>query len=163
MSTVEPRRRGRPPGSKNKKSQTPQEAEQAGLNLRPDPQPLAAYQRMEWPAPTDSSTSAGGTSRASLEADRARLLEGIKACQRDAKCEHCGADGSDWKTIAALQSQLNGVNRMLLRITGETAPTDANLIRSPQWLRLRADLIGVLKKHPAALADVASFFDTAEQ
>lgn len=96
----------------------------------------------------------------SLEADRDRLLRLIDDC-RGEPCDACRRAG-DPKTEAALQAQLNGVNRMLLRITGETAPTDANLIRSPQYLRLKADLLAVLKKHPAALADVAAAFDTAE-
>lgn len=88
-----------------------------------------------------------------LEADRDRLLKSIT--DNAAKpCEACER-GGDPKIEAALQSQLNGVNRMLLRISGETAPADANLIRSPQWSRLKAKLFDVLsKKHPKAWADV---------
>ena len=140
------RGRGRPPGAKKKK---------------PKPRPVPAAPPVvdvEAPAP------AGGTTRATLEADRDRLLRGIEECK--ALVNPLDPDGktfTDWKTVAALQSQLNGVNRMLLRITGETAPTDANLIRSPQYLRLKADLIAVLKKHPSALADVVAVFDTAER
>jgi hypothetical protein len=95
------------------------------------------------------------TTRATLEANRDRLQADIDACRAKTP--------PDLDTAAKLQSQLNGVIRMLLRITGETAPTDANLIRSPQYVRLKADLLAVLKKHPEALADVVRVFDTAEQ
>ena len=100
-------------------------------------------------------TRARTTTRATLEENRDRLQADIEACRAKSP--------PDLDTAAKLQSQLNGVIRMLLRITGETAPTDANLIRSPQYLRLKAELLSVLKKHPAALADVARVFDTAEQ
>lgn len=146
MSDAPPRRRGRPPGSKNRPKGQPASADSAP----PAPQPS-----VEPPSPAPL-----GATRASLEADRDRLLKGIRDCE-----DMPGPEGSrttDWKTIATLQGQLNGVNRMLLRITGETAPTDANLIRSPQYLRLKSELLAVLKKHPAALADVARVFDTAE-
>lgn len=94
-----------------------------------------------------------GTQRAVLEADRDRLLASIKSAG-EAVCAACQR-GGDAKVEAALQSQLNGVNRMLLRISGETAPSDANLIRSPQWSRLKAKLFDALsKKHPDAWADV---------
>jgi hypothetical protein len=96
-----------------------------------------------------------GTTRATLEENRDRLQADIEACRSKMP--------PDLDTAAKLQSQLNGVIRMLLRVTGETAPTDANLIRSPQYIRLKADLLAVLKKHPAALADVAKVFDTAER
>ena len=102
-----------------------------------------------------------GTTRAALEADRDRLLKAIEVELKN-PCDACMRAG-DPKVHAALQSQLNGVQRMLLRITGETAPTDANLIRSPQYLRLKNELVAVLKKHPLALADVAKVFDTAER
>lgn len=146
--TEPPRRRGRPPGAKNR-------AKGPSVDLTGEVVASAA-------APSPDPLPPAGTSRASLEADRDRLLEGIAACRGDAPCPACGQGVTDWKTIAALQSQLNGVNRMLLRITGETAPTDANLIRSPQWLRIRSGLVEILKKHPAALAEVSAYFDTAE-
>ena len=106
------------------------------------------------PAVSSSATLPKETTRATLEADRDRLLAGIEGLKAQPEI--------DWRTIAQLQSQLNGVNRMLLRITGETAPTDANLIRSPQYARMKADLIAALKPYPEALAAVARVFDTAE-
>jgi hypothetical protein len=157
------RGRGRPPGSKNRTKDTGTGGD-AGL-------PPVSVSSPE-PSFSVPVVTPVGTTRASLEADRDRLLKGIEECKGSPLVGLDGrtltdADGNpktwtDWKTLAALQSQLNGVNRMLLRITGETAPTDANLIRSPQYVRLKADLLAVLKKHPAALADVARVFDTAE-
>lgn len=121
------RGRGRPKGSKNRPT-TP-------LG-RPNEGTLAG------------GSSSPSTTRAGLEADRDRLLKGIQECEE--------ADGAtDWKTVAALQSQLNGVTRMLLRISGETAPTDTNMVRSPQFGRFMALLCDCLsKKHPKAWADV---------
>ena len=90
--------------------------------------------------------ASGTSTRADLEADAERLLQGIRECEAS---EH----ETDWKTVAALQSQLNGVRRMLLRISGETAPTDTNLIRSPQFGRFMARLCDLLSKnHPKAWA-----------
>lgn len=92
------------------------------------------------------------TTRAQLEADRDRLLRGIDECSRPVGD---GTNVTDWKTVAALQTQLNGVNRMLLRISGETAPSDVSLIRSPQWGRLFAKLADTLStKHPKAWAEL---------
>lgn len=153
MSDEAPRKRGRPPGAKNKPKVDPPVSAVNGTTG------AAASPAFE-PSPAEPSAPAG-TTRATLEADRDRLLRGIEECKSLPAPD--GTTVTDWKTVAALQSQLNGVNRMLLRITGETAPTDANLIRSPQYLRLKTDLIAVLKKHPAALADVAAAFDTAER
>lgn len=143
MSDEPKRGRGRPPGVKNRPKSSVDGAVERGSIVE-----------RALPAPS-------GTTRAALEADRDRLLEGIEQC-KGRKDPVSGATFTDWDMVAKLQSQLNGVQRMLLRITGETAPTDANLIRSPQYVRLKADLLTVLKKHPAALADVAAVFDTAE-
>jgi hypothetical protein len=137
MTTIK-RGRGRPPGSKNR---TPPPAGN-GASI-----PVSAG------AESSGSSSPAGSTRAGLEADRDRLLKGI------AECSLVSPDGektiTDWKTVAALQSQLNGVTRMLLRISGETAPTDTNMIRSPQFGRFMAQLCDVLsKKHPAAWLDV---------
>lgn len=151
MSELEPRRRGRPPGAKNR----PKVLEGLARGVAD----TAAAPSTE---PSSSPALAVSTTRSTLEADRDRLLKGIEECKQLVD-PASGKTVTDWKTVAALQSQLNGVNRMLLRITGETAPTDANLIRAPQYLRLKADLIAVLKKHPAALADVVAVFDTAER
>jgi hypothetical protein len=154
-----PRKRGRPPGSKNRPKELQGLAREIGVT------PVAAS--IDSPIPTlipsgpvPPPALGSNTTRAQLESDRDRLLKAIADEHAD-PCEMCGRAG-DPKVHAALQSQLNGVTRMMLRITGETAPTDANLIRSPQYLRLKADLLTVLKKHPAALAEVAAAFDTAE-
>lgn len=132
------RKRGRPRGSKNRQPS----------NL-PDAPSLTVGAAVDPPSP---SAPPGQTQRAALEADRDRLLASIG----DAGKQQCGAclRGGDPKVEAALQSQLNGVHRMLLRITGESAPADANLIRSPQWQRLKAKIFGVLEKHPAAWAEL---------
>lgn len=85
------------------------------------------------------------TERTELEADRDRLRDDIETARL----------AGDLKTSAALQSQLNGVSRMLLRISGESAPSDTNLIRSPQWGRLKAKLFDALsKKHPKAWQEI---------
>lgn len=149
MTDTPKRGRGRPPGSKNR----PKGSQPATADVTPASRPT-----VDPPSPAPAPLL--GTTRATLEADRDRLLAGITACESVPNVD--GSTSKDWKTIAALQGQLNGVNRMLLRITGETAPTDANLIRAPQYLRLKNDLIAALKKHPAALADVVRVFDTAE-
>jgi hypothetical protein len=135
------RGRGRPKGSKNRRAvDVTAEA--------PDGAP-----GQELPVTTVTSTAPSGTQRAALEADRERLLASIKAAG-EKECMTCHR-GGDAKVEAALQSQLNGVNRMLLQITGEKSPTDTSLIRSPQWSRLKAKLFDALsKKHPDAWADV---------
>jgi hypothetical protein len=140
MTTIEqPKRgRGRPKGSKNRRPPIGHDHE--GLAKAP----LAA-------AVDPSPPSAAGTQRAMLEADRDRLLKSIA----DAAGNQCAAclRGGDAKIEAALQSQLNGVNRMLLAITGERAPSDVSLMKAPQWGRLKAKLFDCLaKKHPAAWA-----------
>jgi hypothetical protein len=140
------RGRGRPKGSKNRATTSvgPKVGGIPGGTGHPD----GAGRD-----PTPVTAPAGQTQRAVLEADRDRLLASIKAAG-EAVCQTCQR-GGDAKVEAALQSQLNGVNRMLLRISGETAPSDANLIRSPQWSRLKAKLFDALsKKHPEAWADV---------
>jgi hypothetical protein len=136
--TKTPNKRGRPKGSKNRSKTLPSSG--AGL-----------VQAVT--ADTAVGPSSPSTTRAGLVADRDRLLRGIAECSKAATEDR--AAETDWKTVAALQSQLNGVTRMLLRISGETAPTDTNLIRSPQWGRLKARLFDCLaKKHPKAWADL---------
>jgi hypothetical protein len=141
------RGRGRPKGSKNRRPELgPRvDGDRGGASAAPAPSSTSG------PSPATPPTP--GTQRAVLEADRDRLLASIKAAG-EAACASC-LRGGDAKVEAALQSQLNGVNRMLLRISGETAPSDANLIRSPQWSRLKAKLFDALsKKHPEAWAAV---------
>lgn len=139
----EPKRgRGRPKGSKNKRPELGPRVDSRGGET------LALPRSTSGPSPA---TPAG--TRASLEADRDRLLASIRAAG-EKTCAAC-LRGGDAKVEAALQSQLNGVNRMLLQITGEKSPTDTSLIRSPQWSRLKAKLFDALsKKHPDAWADV---------
>lgn len=150
---------GRPKGSRNRPKSVPANAGILGaLDERPIPETASADLE-----PIQQSTSTAPTTRQTLEEDRQRLLTGIDECKRATIIDGVPHEWTDWKTVAALQAQLNGVNRMLLKITGETAPTDANLIRSPQYLRLKAELIATLKQHPDALADVVKVFDTAEK
>ncbi len=132
----EPKRgRGRPKGSKNQRPANPVVGVVAPATV------------------VDCSISPVTTTRASLEADRDRILQSI-ADSSGTPCPAC-TRGGDPKVEAALQSQLNGINRMLLRISGETAPADANLVKSPQWSRLKAKLFDCLsKKHPKAWADL---------
>lgn len=131
------RGRGRPKGSRNKTSQP--------VTGEPSPK--------ERGAAAHGPVQAAGTTRAGLEADRDRLLKSIEDAGK-AECPECHR-GGDPKIEAALQSQLNGVHRMLLRISGETAPSDTNMIRSPQFGRFMAQLCDVLaKNHPKAWLDV---------
>lgn len=134
--TNPPKKRGRPPGSKN----LPKTLPSSGAGF------IQAVT-----ADTTVGSSSPSTTRGGLLADRDRLLRGIAECSK----KDGEGDVTDWKTVAALQSQLNGVTRMLLRISGETAPTDTNMIRSPQFGRFMAQLCDLLsKKHPKAWTDV---------
>lgn len=131
------KKRGRPKGSKNRRAPT-HGLTSAALPVDPS---------------SPSASAPATTQRAALEADRERLLERIKANAGN-QCATC-MHGGDPKVEATLQTALNAVNRMLLQIAGETAPSDANLVRSPQWARLKAKLFDALsKKHPEAWADV---------
>lgn len=42
----------------------------------------------------------------------------------------------------------------LAKLTGEGASPEGELVRSPQWARLRAEILGAVGKHPAAARDL---------
>lgn len=145
MPSPPKRGRGRPKGSKNRPK--------PGASVEPKVGGIPQGPSYPERAGRDSTPAPGLTQRAALEADRERLLKSIETADGD-ECPACNR-GGDAKLEAALQSQLNGVNRMLLQITGERAPSDSSLVKSPQWIRLKAKLFDVLsKKHPKAWVDV---------
>jgi len=57
---------------------------------------------------------------------------------------------------AVLRTALTSI-RLLAHLTGELGASEAVIATSPHWKRLEADLLAVLKGHPAALKDVVDY------
>jgi hypothetical protein len=75
-------------------------------------------------------------------------LERIQAWRREAD-----EDASD-ATRAKLAALEMRAIRAYAQLTGQATSTEAELARSPQWARLRSDLVSALEKHPEAAKDV---------
>ena len=74
-------------------------------------------------------------------------------------------DAGDSKAAAALAARLHESLALAAKLTGELAPhagvSITNVLLSPDYQRLRAELMRVLARHPEAQADVAAAFRRA--
>src|SRR5262249_49282897 len=74
-------------------------------------------------------------------------------------------DAGDSKATAALAARLHESLALAAKLTGELAPhagiSITNVLLSPDYQRLRAELMRVLARHPEARAHVAAVFRQA--
>jgi hypothetical protein len=74
-------------------------------------------------------------------------------------------DVADGKTAANLAGRLHESLALSAKVTGELTPhaavTITNVLLSPDFMRLRAELLRVLGRHPEARAEVAAVFRNA--
>src|SRR5215467_14477862 len=74
-------------------------------------------------------------------------------------------DAGDSKAAAALAARLHESLALAAKLTGELAPqagvTVTNILLSPDFQRLRAELMRVLARHPEVQAEVAAVFRRA--
>jgi hypothetical protein len=74
-------------------------------------------------------------------------------------------DVADGKTAANLAGRLHESLSLSAKVTGELTPhaavTITNVLLSPDFMRLRAELLRVLSRHPEARAEVAAVFRNA--
>src|SRR5215472_19089517 len=74
-------------------------------------------------------------------------------------------DVGDSKSAAGLAGRLHESLALSAKVTGELTPHAAvsitNVLLSPDFMRLRAELLRVLARHPEARAEVAAVFRTA--
>src|SRR5215470_818396 len=104
----------------------------------------------------------GDTLRILLE-EGAGVTEALKAIRGPLFCLFLAAvDTGDTKAAAALSGRLHENLALIAKLTGELVPhagtTITNVFLSPDFQRLRAELIRVLARYPEARAEVAAVF-----
>ena len=107
----------------------------------------------------------GDTRRILLE-EGAGVSEALKAIRGPLFCLFLAAvDTSDTKAAAALSGRLHENLALVAKLTGELVPhagtNITNVLLSPDFQRLRAELIRVLARYPEARAEVAAVFRQA--
>ena len=107
----------------------------------------------------------GDTRRILLE-EGANVAEALKAIRGPLFGLFLAAvDIGDSKSAAALSGRLHESLALVAKLTGELAPaagvTVTNILLSPDFQRLRAELMRVLARHPEAQAEVAAVFRRA--
>jgi hypothetical protein len=107
----------------------------------------------------------GDTRRILLE-EGAGVTEALKAIRGPLFCLYLAAvDTGDGKAAAALSGRLHENLALVAKLTGELVPhagtTITNILLSPDFQRLRTELIRVLARYPEARAEVAAVFRQA--
>ena len=107
----------------------------------------------------------GDTRRILLE-EGAGVTEALKAIRGPLFCLFLAAvDTGDTKAAAALSGRLHENLALNAKLTGELVPhagtTITNVLLSPDFQRLRTELIRVLARYPEARAEVAAVFRQA--
>ena len=107
----------------------------------------------------------GDTRRILLE-EGAGVTEALKAIRGPLFCLYLAAvDTGDSKAAAALSGRLHENLALVAKLTGELVPhagtTITNILLSPDFQRLRTELIRVLARYPEARAEVAAVFRQA--
>lgn len=71
------------------------------------------------------------------------------------------ASNPEWgpKERLAAQREATSLARHRARLAGQYAPSEAALTKSPQWARVRDELLAALEAHPKALADVIAVLE----
>jgi hypothetical protein len=107
----------------------------------------------------------GDTRRILLE-EGAGVAEGLKALRGPLfGLFLAAADCGDGKAAAALSGRLHENLALVAKLTGELVPhagvSITNILLSPDFLRMRGELMRVLARHPEARAEVAAVFRRA--
>jgi hypothetical protein len=104
----------------------------------------------------------GDTRRILLE-EGAGVTEALKAIRGPLFGVFLAAvDVGDHKAAAAISGRLHENLALVAKLTGELVPhagtSITNILLSPDFQRLRAELVGVLARYPEAQAEVAAVF-----
>jgi len=107
-----------------------------------------------------------GDTRRILLVEGAGVTEALKAIRGPLFCLYLAAvDTGDSKAAAALSGRLHENLALVAKLTGELVPhagtTITNILLSPDFQRLRTELIRVLARYPEARAEVAAVFRQA--
>ena len=107
-----------------------------------------------------------GDTRHILLEEGAGVTEALKAIRGPLFCLYLAAvDTGDSKAAAALSGRLHENLALVAKLTGELVPhagtTITNILLSPDFQRLRTELIRVLARYPEARAEVAAVFRQA--
>ena len=107
-----------------------------------------------------------GDTRHILLEEGAGVTEALKAIRGPLFCLYLAAvDTGDGKAAAALSGRLHENLALVAKLTGELVPhagtTITNILLSPDFQRLRTELIRVLARYPEARAEVAAVFRQA--
>ena len=107
-----------------------------------------------------------GDTRRILLVEGAGVTEALKAIRGPLFCLYLAAvDTGDGKAAAALSGRLHENLALVAKLTGELVPhagtTITNILLSPDFQRLRAELVRVLARYPEARAEVAAVFRQA--
>jgi len=107
-----------------------------------------------------------GDTRRILLVEGAGVTEALKAIRGPLFCLYLAAvDTGDGKAAAALSGRLHENLALVAKLTGELVPhagtTITNILLSPDFQRLRTELIRVLARYPEARAEVAAVFRQA--
>lgn len=134
-SLDQPRRRGRPPGSKN----------------RPKPPPRGNDDAA--PVLGVVAPSAGSSTPAT-----SAILDGHQATAE--RLQAALATEKDPKVIASLSSTLNRTLWHIGKLTGEGDITESQIVRSKAWRSFLAKLEPILERHPECAAELHAFLES---
>jgi hypothetical protein len=130
-----PKRRGRPPGSKNRPK-----SDAAALPQRPNEGTLVSAGS---PAPSRD----GGELIATYRDTAAQLQAAL-------------ASETDPKVVASLSSTLNRTLWHIGKLTGEGDITESQIVRSKAWRAFLAKLDPLLERYPDFAADLHGFLES---
>jgi hypothetical protein len=104
-----------------------------------------------------------GDMRRVLLEEGAGIVDALKAVRAPLFSLFLAAvDVADGKTAANLAGRLHESLALSAKVTGELTPhaavTITNVLLSPDFMRLRAELLRILARHPEARAEVAAVF-----
>lgn len=117
----------------------------------PNTNPGAVYDEPDEPDGFDPT-------RAALSLAETALTH-VSADLEDARAERNGFVKAD---VTKLTTAFGVALDRVIKLRGELAPAETNLLKAPQWHRLRDAILAALKPHPAALDAVVEALRTNE-